>query len=253
MRKPFICANWKMNNTVPEALKFVAVFTAELKATGSVDVVIAPSFTALYSTNVALADTGTGIKLAAQNLFWEESGAFTGEVAGSFLKDVGCDYAIVGHSERRQFFGETNETVNLRIKASIRSDLVPIFCVGETLAERAASKTWSVVETQLLGGLKGIELGDLRDFVIAYEPVWAIGTGKTATPAEAEDVHKMIRQYLTDRFSHTVADKIRIIYGGSVKPSNSREILAEANIDGALVGGTSLNAKHFADIVRSAH
>lgn len=251
MRRPLIAANWKMNNTVPEALKFVAAFITELKAAGSVDVVIAPPYTALYSAGVALAETE--FKLAAQDIFWEDNGAFTGEIAGGFLKDVGCQYAIIGHSERRQFFGETNETVNKRILAALRHDLVPIMCVGELLADRDAGRTWNVVETQLKGGLKGIDLAACEEFVIAYEPVWAIGTGRTATPDEAEEVHASIRKYLSTAHGAAVADKIRIIYGGSVKPSNSRELMSKENIDGALVGGASLDPKQFAGIVRNAH
>ena len=251
MRKPFVAANWKMNNTVPEALKFVAAFTADLKAPGSVDVVIAPPFTALYALREAL--EGTEIGLAAQNLYWEESGAFTGEIAPSFIADAGATHVIIGHSERRQLFGETDETVNKRISAALRNGLVPVMCVGETLEERKAERTWSVIEGQLKGGLKGIDLAACEEFVIAYEPVWAIGTGLTATPEQAEEVHAQIRRYLSTAYSKEVAAGRRIIYGGSVKPSNCREIMAKEDIDGALVGGASLDPKQFAAIVRGAH
>lgn len=251
MRRPLIAANWKMNNTVPDALKFVAALESDLKATGSVDVVIAPPFTALYSTGVALSETG--IQLGAQNLFWEDVGAYTGEISGAFLVDIGCKYVIVGHSERRQLFGETDETVNKRLKAALRHDLVPIFCVGETLAQREANKTWEVIEGQLKGGLVQLDLGSIDNFVIAYEPVWAIGTGKNATSAEAQEIHALIRKFLSSHYSPEVADKVRILYGGSVKPSNCRELLAQQDIDGALVGGASLDPKHFAAIVRGAH
>ncbi len=240
-----------MNNTVPEAIRFVTALTSDLKAISGVDVVIAPPFTALYSAGVALADTE--FYLSSQNLFWEDSGAYTGEISGPFLADVGCRYAIVGHSERRQLFSETDETVNRRLKAALRNNLVPIMCVGETLAEREANQTWDVIRRQLDGGLSGIDLAALADFVIAYEPVWAIGTGKTATSGQAQEVHGLIRRYIADKFGSAVADKTRIIYGGSVKPSNSRELLSNPDIDGALVGGASLDPKQFAAIVRSAH
>ena len=251
MRKPFIAANWKMNNTVSDALKFVAVLTADLKAVGSVDVAIAPPFTALYAMNEAL--EGTEIKLAAQNLYWEESGAFTGEIAPSFLSEVGCSHVIIGHSERRQLFGETDETVNRRLSAALRNGIVPILCVGETLAEREAGRMWEVIERQLRAGLAGIDLAACEEFVIAYEPVWAIGTGKTATVEQAQEVHALIRRYLSTAYSKEVASSRRIIYGGSVKPSNSQELLASEDIDGALVGGASLDPRQFAAIVRSAH
>lgn len=251
MRKPLAAANWKLNNTVPEALKFIAAFTTELKSQGNVDVVIAPPFTALYAAKEAM--DGTGIALAAQNLFWEDNGAFTGEVSGPMLRDTGCIYVIVGHSERRQLFGETDETVNKRLFAALKSDLIPIMCVGETLEERESNRTWEVVGRQLRDGLKGIDLAALRDFVIAYEPVWAIGTGRNATPDQAQEVHGLIRAHLKDKYGAELADRTRILYGGSVKPSNSRDLMQKPDIDGALVGGASLNPQHFAAIVRSAH
>lgn len=251
MRKPLIAANWKMNNTVSEALKFVAAFTADLKAPGNVDVVIAPPFTALYALHEAI--EGTEIKLAAQNLYWEESGAFTGEIAPSFLADAGASYAIIGHSERRQLFGETDETVNRRVSAALKNGLIPILCVGETLSEREEGRMWNVIEGQLKGGLKGIDLTACDEFAIAYEPVWAIGTGRTATPEQAEEVHALIRRHLASAFGKETASKRRVIYGGSVKPSNCRELMAKEDIDGALVGGASLDPKQFAAIVRGAH
>ncbi|MFA4875463.1 MAG: triose-phosphate isomerase [bacterium] len=251
MAKPLVAANWKMNNTVPEALRFVTAFVSELKAVAGVDVVIAPPFTALYSTGVAL--QGTEFSLASQNIFWEDSGAYTGEVSGPFLVDVGCKYAIIGHSERRQLFGETDATVNMRIKAALRNKLMPIMCVGETLAERESNRTWEVVQGQLGGGLNGIDLAAIKDFVIAYEPVWAIGTGRTATPEQAQEMHGLIRRFVADKFGAAAAESTRVIYGGSVKPSNGRELMSKPDIDGALVGGASLDPKQFAAIVRSAH
>ncbi len=250
MRTPFIVANWKMNFTVADALKFETALTHELKATGDVEIAIAPPFTALYSLGVVLSETP--YKLAAQNIFWEESGAFTGEVSGIFLKDVGCEYVIIGHSERRQYFGETDETVSKRIRAALRDDLVPVMCVGEMLPEREKNKTWEVIERQLKMGLSSIFLKDIGNFVIAYEPVWAIGTGKTATPAQAEEVHSMIRDWLSKNCDGATAERVRILYGGSVKSKNAREILTQPNVDGALVGGASLDPVEFANIIRSA-
>ncbi len=251
MRKPFMAANWKLNNTVPEALKFIAAFTADLKSATGVDVVIGAPFTALYSMGVALADTE--YKLAAQDIYWEDSGAFTGEISGPMLRDVGCDCVIIGHSERRQYFGETDEIVNKKITAALRNGLLPIMCVGETLEQREANKTWDVIETQLRDGLRNIDLKGLDDFVIAYEPVWAIGTGKTATPEQAQEVHGLIRNHLNEVYGAETADRVRILYGGSVKPSNCRELMSKQDIDGALVGGASLKPDQFAAIVRSAH
>ncbi len=251
MRRPMIAGNWKMHSTIDDTIKFAGGLASELKASGQIDVVIAPPFTSLYSLGVALSDTE--FKMASQNIFWEDNGAYTAEVSGVFLKDVGCHYAIIGHSERRQYFNETDETVNKRIFAAIRNQLTPIFCIGETLAQRDADNTWNVLETQLRSGLKGIKLAELDDFIIAYEPVWAIGTGETATPEQAQEVHRKIRTYLSDIYGIEVSDKIRLLYGGSVKPSNSRELLTQSDIDGALVGGASLDPKSFAEIVRSAH
>ena len=249
-RKPCIAGNWKMNMTVGESLKFIAALTHELKAVGDRDVVIAPPFTALYSTGVALAETE--LKLASQNVHWEDSGAFTGEIAAPFLVDVGCTYAIVGHSERRLYFGETNETVNKRQLAALRHGLTPIVCVGERLEEREANNTWNVIETQLKGAFSNVTMSGDNMPLIAYEPIWAIGTGRTASPHEAQEVHALIREWVGGAFDTAAADAVRILYGGSVKPSNSREIISQADVDGALVGGAALNPEHFAAIVRSA-
>lgn len=250
MRKPLVAANWKMNHTVEDALKFVAIFTADAKAIAGVDVVIASPFTDLYPLSEALDDTE--YKLAGQNLYWEDTGAFTGEISGVFLKDVGCTYVIIGHSERRQYFGETDATVNKRLLAALKHQITPIMCVGETLEEREANRTWDVVERQLRDGLASINLSTVRDFVIAYEPVWAIGTGRTASPEQAQEVHGLIRTWLAKTYGAAVAEKTRILYGGSMKPSNSRELMTKPDIDGGLVGGASLDPKQFAEIVRSA-
>jgi len=251
MRKTLIAGNWKMNNTVAESLKFYAAFQVELKAAGNTEIMIAPPFTALYAFGEAISESE--VKLGSQNIFWEDSGAYTAEISGTFLKEVGCEYTIIGHSERRQCFGETNETVNQRLVAALRHDFVPILCVGETLEQREANNAWNVIESQLREGLNGIDVAGARDFVIAYEPVWAIGTGKTASPEQAQEIHGLIRNYLNDAYGAEVGEKLRILYGGSVKPDNSREILGKKDIDGALVGGAALKPKDFADIIHNSH
>jgi len=210
--------------------------------------VVAPPYTALGS--VATAIKGSTISLSSQNIFWEEKGAFTGEISPSMLKDIGCQYAIIGHSERRQYFGETNKTVNKRLKAALDASLTPIVCIGEILEEREADKTLTVIEKQVKEGLAGISSGEMEKVVIAYEPVWAIGTGKTATPEQAQEVHQFIRGMLAQVFDEGVAEGIRILYGGSVKPDNVDQLMSQKDIDGALVGGASLKADSFARIVQ---
>jgi triosephosphate isomerase len=212
------------------------------------EVAIAPPFTALYAVHKEL--EGSSIRLAAQNLFWEEKGAYTGEVSPLMLKEVGCQYVIIGHSERRQFFGETDETVNRRMKAALGQGLKPIFCMGETLAEREEGKTFSVIQRQLEGGLKDLGEKEMKSIVVAYEPVWAIGTGKTATPQQAEEVHRFIRDRLERVYSRQFAEEVRIQYGGSVTPENIKGLMSQGNIDGALVGGASLKSETFSKIVR---
>jgi triosephosphate isomerase len=247
-RLPFIAGNWKMNKTVGEALDLVRELKGAILGVKEAEVAVAPPFTALYAVHREL--EGTSILLAAQNLYWEEKGAFTGEVSPLMLKEVGCDYVIIGHSERRQYFGETDETVNRRIKAALIQGLKVIFCVGETLKEREGQSTFSVVERQMSGGLKGLSDKELEDIVIAYEPVWAIGTGKTATPEQAEEVHRFVREKVEKLYSRKVSEEIRIQYGGSVTPENIRGLMSQPNIDGALVGGASLKAESFSKIVR---
>jgi len=247
-RLPFIAGNWKMNKTVEEALDLVRGLKVHLKGIEDVEVAIAPPFTALYAVSKEL--KGSSIHLASQNLFWEEKGAFTGEISPVMLKEIHCRYAIIGHSERRQYFGETDETVNRRIKAALRYDLKVIFCIGETLNEREEGKTFSVIERQVEGGLKGLGEKEVRDIVIAYEPVWAIGTGKTATPQQAQEAHRFIRQKIERLYSGGISEGIRIQYGGSVTPENSKGLMNQEDIDGALVGGASLNAEFFSRIVR---
>ena len=243
-----MAGNWKMNKTVGEALDLIRELKADISRVKTVEVAVAPPFTALYAVHKEL--EGSPIHLAAQNLYWEEKGAFTGEVSSLMLKEVGCHYVIIGHSERRQFFGETDETVNRRIKAALAQGLKVIFCMGETLKEREEGKTFSVIERQVEGGLKGLGDQEMRKMVIAYEPVWAIGTGKTATPEQAEEVHRFIRGKLAKLYSREVSEEIRIQYGGSVTPENIKGLMNQPNIDGALVGGASLKAESFSKIVR---
>jgi triosephosphate isomerase len=211
-------------------------------------VAVAPPFTALYGVHKELEDSF--IRLAAQNLYWEEKGAFTGEISPLMLKEAGCEYVIIGHSERRQFFGESDETVNRRIKAALAHGLKVIFCIGETLREREEGETFAVIERQIEGGLKGLGDKDLKKMTIAYEPVWAIGTGKTATPEQAEEVHRFIRERVNELYSREVSEEIRIQYGGSVTPDNVKGLMDQPDIDGALVGGASLKAESFSKIVR---
>jgi triosephosphate isomerase len=247
-RVPMIAGNWKMHGARSEA---VALATALVKEVGSVaerEVVVAPPFTALEPVGQAIA--GSRIRLAAQNVHWEPKGAFTGEVSVSMLREAGCTHVIIGHSERRQYFGETNETVNRRLLAVLGAGLVPIVCVGETLEERDADATIEVITRQVETAFAGVASAQVAGCVVAYEPVWAIGTGRTATPGQAEEVHHAIRRLLANRESLTTAERVRILYGGSVKPDNVDTLMAEPDIDGALVGGASLDAASFVRIVR---
>ena len=247
-RLPLIAGNWKMNKTVEEALDLVRILKASLSGMKGVEIVVAPPFTALHAVQKEL--KGSAIFVAAQNLYWEEKGAFTGEISPLMLREIGVQYVILGHSERRQFFGETDETVNRRIRSALTQHLKPIFCVGEMLKEREDGKTFAVLERQIDGGLKGITEKEMGNLVIAYEPVWAIGTGKTATPQQAEEVHRFIRERLRKLYSGELAESIRIQYGGSVTPENVKGLMEQGNIDGALVGGASLKPETFSKIVR---
>ncbi len=237
-----------MNKTVREAVDLVRELKTAISGTSGVEIAVAPPFTALFAVHQEI--KGASIHLAAQNLYWEEKGPFTGEISPMMLKEAGCHYVIIGHSERRQFFGETDQTVNRRLKAALGQRLKVIFCIGETLQEREAEKTFSVIERQIGGGLKGLNDQEMKNVVIAYEPVWAIGTGKTATPEQAEEVHGFIRSKLEKLYSREVSEEIRIQYGGSVTPENIRGLMDKPNIDGALVGGASLKADSFSKIVR---
>ena len=247
-RLPFIAGNWKMNNTAKEAVDLVRELKLSISGVNGVEVAIAPPFTALCAVRKELEDSP--IRLAAQNLYWEEKGAFTGEISPLMLKELGCEYVIIGHSERRQFFGETDETVNHKLKSALGHGLKPIFCVGETLREREVGNTFSVVGRLLEGGLKDLGEQEAEKIGIAYEPVWAIGTGKTATPQQADDVHRFIRERIEILYSKRTAEALRIQYGGSVTPENIKGLMSQENIDGALVGGASLKSEAFSKIVR---
>jgi len=249
-RQKFVCGNWKMHKTVAEAVALVQELRAALgDAASKVQVAVAPPFTALHAA--AQAAKGTGIEVAAQDVYWEKQGAFTGEVSAPMLAEVGCQHGIVGHSERRQLFGETDDTVRRKVVALLAAGVRPIVCVGETLQEREAGRTLEVVERQVRQGLAGVSVEDLGRITIAYEPVWAIGTGRTATSAQAQEVHLAIRNLLR-QIGAPVADAIRIQYGGSVKPENAAELMAQPDVDGALVGGASLKAQDFVAIVKGA-
>jgi len=251
MRRPVIAGNWKMHKTSAETRGLVRQLLAGLKDSGiGCDIIVAPPFTSIFA---AVEETrGSMIGVSGQNLHWEDKGAFTGEISGQMLREIGCSYVIVGHSERRQYFGETDESVNLKIKAAIRSDLVPIFCLGETLEEREQGATFDVVKRQLTLGMHEVKPDDPSRFIVAYEPVWAIGTGRTATPEQAQEVHAFLRGELGSLVGKILAQGIRILYGGSVKPENARGVMDCPDIDGGLVGGASLNAEKFVGIVREA-
>ena len=246
-RVPFICGNWKLYKTVAESLELATAIKNAVGPVRDVEVAIAPVFTSLHA--VAKRLEGSSVALAGQNCFWEDHGAWTGEVSAKLLADVGCKYVILGHSERRQHFGELDAAVNLKVKAALKHGLGPIVCVGETDKERDAGETFGRVRTQLDGGLEGLTAADAEKLTVAYEPVWAIGTGRTATPQQAEEVHAFIRGILGEKFGD-VAGRVRIQYGGSVKPDNAAALLSQPNIDGALVGGASLKADDFLKIVK---
>lgn len=250
MRKINISGNWKLNKTASETKELLAELTAAVAGATKTEIVVCPTFVSLTTARDAL--QSSNVKLGAQNLFWEESGAFTGEISGTQLKNVGCEYVIIGHSERRQYFNETDATVNKRLKAALNAGLLPIVCVGETLEERESENTFTVIENQISGAFAGISAAAMAKITIAYEPVWAIGTGKTASPAQAEEVHAFIRNKIANLFNQQISENIIIQYGGSVKPSNAFELLSQPNIDGALVGGASLDAESFAGIVHAA-
>jgi triosephosphate isomerase len=246
-RRPLIAGNWKMHTTVEEAQQLAAAVIQAADKTADRDVMIAPPYTALAAVGKVL--SGSGVLLGAQNVHWEEKGAFTGEISAGMLKDVGCKMVIIGHSERRQLFGETDFMINRRIGGALQLSLIPVFCIGETLKQREADQTLQVLEGQVRAGLAGVKLTAGSQLVIAYEPVWAIGTGKTATEAQAQEVHCFIRDLLRVMFEKNIAGQLRILYGGSVKPDNIDILMRQDDIDGALVGGAALDANSFERII----
>ncbi len=251
-RTPLIVGNWKMYKTVAETRDFCLRLKDEMAFTKGkqVEVAVAPPFTALSAAAQAL--RGSFISVAAQDVFWAESGAYTGEVSAKMLTEVGCHFGIVGHSERRQYFHETDVSINKKAAALMKEGLIPILCLGETLSERQGGSTLVVVERQTRQGLKGLAVQDPQKLVMAYEPVWAIGTGQTATPNQAQEVQAFLRKLLAEIFSPNMAEGVRILYGGSVKPENIGELMAMNDVDGALVGGASLEVKSFAQILRGS-
>ena len=246
MRVPVIAGNWKMYKTAAEAAAFVRAFLPLVSGVRGVEIVLAPPYPSIGA--VAQLVGGSGVGVASQNVHFEDEGAFTGEVSARMLKEAGATHCIVGHSERRQYYAETDDTANRKVRAALAAGLVPILCVGEMLPEREAGKTFDVVGRQLAGGLKGVPAPDAARVIVAYEPVWAIGTGKTATPAQAQEVHAFLRARLRELWGGA-ADSVRILYGGSVKPDNIAALMANGDIDGALVGGASLAPESFAKIV----
>ena len=250
MRRPIIAGNWKMNKSNFEAIDLVTLLKRDLNDVNDVDIVVCPPFTALSDVKDVLTDSN--IMLGAQNLYWEDAGAFTGEISASMLKEVGAQFVIIGHSERRQYFAETNDSVNKRIKAALKWNLTPIVCVGENLHERENNRTFDVVRDHCEGAFDGFSEEEIEKIIIAYEPVWAIGTGKTATPQQAQEVHRFIRELLMRMYNEELARDIRIQYGGSVKPENITELMAQPDIDGALVGGASLSHESFVKIVKNS-
>ncbi len=247
-RKPLISGNWKMFKTCSEATEAASQLAKLVEGVPDRDIMIAPTYTSLALVSAAVKDSI--VSVGAQNLFWEDEGAYTGEISAAMITSAGCEYVIIGHSERRQYFNETDENVNKRIKAAIKGNLKPVLCIGETWEDREAEKTFSVLDKQVKKGLEGSSSGDLGSLVIAYEPVWAIGTGKTATTDQAQDVHKFLRSLIKEMYGEKLAESMRILYGGSVKPANIAELMSMPDIDGALVGGASLDPETFSQIVK---
>ncbi|MCX6168780.1 MAG: triose-phosphate isomerase [Ignavibacteriales bacterium] len=251
MRKKIIAGNWKMNNDIHETVNLISEIKKELSGKKvNADAIVCPPFINLETAKALLKDSS--IKLGAQNVYFEESGAFTGEISPSMLKSVGCEFVILGHSERRTIFAESDQVINKKIKASIKNLLKPIFCVGETLEEREKAVTFKVIERQVRNGLGGISESELEFLIVAYEPVWAIGTGRNATPQQAQEVHQFIRTLIAKLYSQNFADQLVIQYGGSVKADNAKELLSQPDIDGALVGGACLKAESFVKIIEAA-
>jgi triosephosphate isomerase len=250
MRMPFIAANWKMYKTVADAVVFAKEFRAAVRDVSDIEIVVAPPFTAVHPVAEALRNSNVGV--AAQDMYWEREGAFTGEISAGMIKEAGAEYVIIGHSERRRLFGETDAFVNRKLVAAYAAGLWPILCIGETLEERERNETTAILDHQIKFGLEGISSDQIGDLVIAYEPVWAIGTGRTATAAQAQEAHDHIRGRLRQWFGADAAEKCHVIYGGSVKPDNIAELMREPDVDGGLVGGASLDVRGFAAIVTNS-
>ena len=246
-RIPFVAGNWKMQKTVAETVAYVKEFRALVKDVTSIDIVVAPPFISLHAA--AEAARNSNIAVSAQDLYWEKQGAFTGEISAAMIHEAGAEYVIIGHSERRTLFGETDDGVRRKIGAAFDGSLTPIVCIGETLSERDANQTFAVLDRQLARGLEGLSADQLNELVIAYEPVWAIGTGRNATPDQAAEAHGHIRERLRTSFGPDAAEAVRILYGGSVKPDNVAALASQPDVDGALVGGASLDVQGFFDIV----
>lgn len=250
MRRKVVAGNWKMNMNLSGTIELISAIKNELsKSDSKTEVIVCPPFTSLETAVTVV--KGSSIKVGAQNMHYESDGAFTGEISADMLKSVGCEYVILGHSERRTLFGESDEMINKKVKKALSSGLKPIFCVGETLEERESNLTEKVVDNQVKNGLSGISEAELSELIIAYEPVWAIGTGKTASPEQAQEVHKFIRNLISKLYSNNLADNLVIQYGGSVKPDNAEELFSQPDIDGGLIGGASLKADSFISIVNS--
>jgi triosephosphate isomerase len=246
-RRPFIAGNWKMYKTCDEAVETARNLKKLVTDAADVDIMIAPPFTAL--SQVAEAVSGSNIAVGAQNMHPAAEGAYTGEISAGMLLSTGCRYVIIGHSERRQYFGETDQSINQKIRSALQAGLLPVFCIGETEAQRDAGNTFSVLDKQVENGLESYVSDDLKTLTVAYEPVWAIGTGKTATTEQAQEVHAYVRQWFAKRFDDRFAQRLRILYGGSVKPSNVKDLMAMPDVDGALVGGASLDPASFSQLV----
>ena len=248
MRRKIVAGNWKMNKTGEEAASFARELKVKTLNINKTEIIVCPPFTALSS--VTEITKGSRVKVGAQNVHWEPSGAYTGEISAEMIEAAGCSHVIIGHSERRQYFGETNQSVNKKIKQSLSTSLLLIVCIGETLQQREAGQTKSVVESQIREGLDGLSAEQMKRIVLAYEPVWAIGTGVTATPEQAEEVHQFIRELIEKIFNSKVAEAVQILYGGSVKPENIEELLSLQNIDGGLIGGASLKVGSFVEMIK---
>lgn len=250
MNRPLIAGNWKMFKTIPEAVNLVNIIKAGIHKVTECDIVVCPPFTALSAISGVIRDSK--IDLGAQDMYFETEGAYTGEISPLMLKDVGCRYVIIGHSERRQYFKESDELINKKVLAALKYNLVPILCLGETLEEREARRAFEIVKSQFDRSLKELKADEIDRVVIAYEPVWAIGTGRTATPEQAEQMHSYIRRLLNEHYGETVGERVMILYGGSVKPDNIAQLTGKPNVDGALVGGASVKAEAFIQIVTNA-